>query len=162
MWLTMSKDCERIAMNQSSLAVIDASVAVYSIINTPMASLAMELMDDFQTKRTRLYAPRLWWYEVTSLVHKYRYDGLLTEKFAQDALAVLLSLGVNRIEEDDALCRVAFDWATQLTQKPAYDSFFFATAERLSAEFWTADQRLVNRAQQLGISWVHWMGENPH
>jgi predicted nucleic acid-binding protein len=152
----------RIAMNQSSLAVIDASVTVYSVINTPLASQAERVMEYFQHHQTRLYAPRLWWYEVTSVVHKYWFDGLLTEKNAQGALTILLSLGVNRIEEDDPLCRAAFDWSTRLTQKPAYDSFYLATAERLGAEFWTADQRLMNRAHQLGISWVHWMGENLH
>jgi predicted nucleic acid-binding protein len=146
-------------MNKSSLAVIDASVAVYSVINTPMASLAENVMNYLQKNKTKLYAPSLWWYEVTSVVHKYLFDGLLAEKFAQDTLTIILSLAVNRIDEDDDLCRAAFDWATRLAQKPVYDSFYLATAELLGADFWTADQRLVNRAHQLGIGWVHWMGE---
>jgi hypothetical protein len=29
----------------------------------------------------------------------------------------------------------------------------------MGAELWTADQVLVNNAQQIGASWVHWMGE---
>lgn len=147
-------------MDSSPLAIIDASVAVYNVINTPLAPQAESVMAYIQSRQTRLYAPGLWWYEVTSVLHKYWFDGLLTEKNAQAALAILLDLGINRIEEDDTLCRAAFDWATRLAQKPAYDSFYLASAERLGAEFWTADQRLVNRTQQLGIPWVRWMGDS--
>jgi predicted nucleic acid-binding protein len=146
-------------MNKSPVAVIDASLAVHSIMNTPMTSLAENVMAYFQNNRIRLYAPSLWWYEVTSVVHKYLFDGLLTEEFAQNTLKLILGLAINRVNEDDALCRAAFNWATRLTQKPAYDSFYLATAELLGADFWTADQRLTNHAHQLGIDWVHWMGE---
>jgi hypothetical protein len=27
------------------------------------------------------------------------------------------------------------------------------------AELWTADQRLANGAQQVGVTWVHWVDE---
>ena len=57
------------------------------------------------------------------------------------------------------LCERAFDWATRLNQLPVYDSFFLALAEKLDAEFWTADRRLVNGARQVGVEWVHWVGE---
>lgn len=146
-------------MDNSSLAIIDASLAIYSVINTPMTLQAENVMGYFQKNRVRLYAPSLWWYEVTSVVHKYLHDGILTEAFAQDTLTILFNLAINRIEEDDILCRSAFDWAARLAQKPAYDSFYIAAAETLGADFWTADQRLVNRAHQLGVDWVHWMGE---
>ena len=55
--------------------------------------------------------------------------------------------------------RIAFDWATRLRQKGAYDGFYLAAAEQLGAELWTADQALVNNALQVGVSWVRWMGE---
>jgi predicted nucleic acid-binding protein len=89
------------------------------------------------------------------------FDSLLTEKFAQDTMTIIFNLAINCVDEDDALCRAAFDWATRLAQKPAYDSFYLASAELLGADYWTADQRLTNRAHQLGINWVHWMGEPP-
>ena len=37
--------------------------------------------------------------------------------------------------------------------------FYLAAAEQLGAELWTVDQALVNNAQQIGASWVHWMVE---
>jgi predicted nucleic acid-binding protein len=63
------------------------------------------------------------------------------------------------------LCRPAFAWASRLEQHTTYDagckehSFYLALAERLGASLWSADQRLVNRAHQLGADWVHWIGE---
>ncbi len=36
----------------------------------------------------------------------------------------------------------------------AYDGFYLAVAERKGAELWTADEKLVNRAKQLNISWI--------
>lgn len=148
-------------MPKPATAVIDASLAIYSVINSPMTAQAAAIFDHFQENRTRLYAPRLWWYEVPSVVHKYLFDGLLTEAYAEEALTILLNLAVNRVDEDDSLCRSAFSWATRITQKPAYDSFYLAAAELLDADLWTADQRLAQRARQLGIDWVHWVGEKP-
>jgi predicted nucleic acid-binding protein len=66
------------------------------------------------------------------------------------------SLGVQQV---DVSVRIAFDWATRLRQKAAYDGFYLAAAEQLGAELWTADQALVSNALQVGASWVHWMGE---
>jgi len=57
------------------------------------------------------------------------------------------------------LCERAFDWATRLNQRLVNDSFFLALSEKLDAEFWTADRRLVNGALQVEVEWVRWMGE---
>jgi len=32
-------------------------------------------------------------------------------------------------------------------------------AEELGATFFTADKRLANSAQQLGVGWVYWIGK---
>jgi predicted nucleic acid-binding protein len=51
------------------------------------------------------------------------------------------------------------DWASRLEQSKAYDGFYLAAAGQVGAELWTADQRLRNRARQLGVSWVHLIDE---
>ena len=104
-----------------------------------------------------LCAPGLWWFEVTSVIHQYRFANLITEAIAFQALELLTTgLGVQQV---DVSIRAAFDWATRLHQKAAYDGFYLAAAEQLGAELWTADRALVNNAQQIEASWVHWMGE---
>jgi hypothetical protein len=48
----------------------------------------------------------------------------------------------------------------QLAFKPkSYNGFYLAVAERKGGEQWTAIERLCNRAQQLGLSWVRWIEE---
>jgi predicted nucleic acid-binding protein len=61
---------------------------------------------------------------------------------------------------DLSLCRAALNWASRLQQRRAYDALYLALAERMQTEFWTADKRLANAAQQLGVTWVHWIGES--
>jgi predicted nucleic acid-binding protein len=83
----------------------------------------------------------------------------LPDSSRADRLFDQLLLRRVRLAAPRQLCRSAFEWATRLGQKAAYDCFYLAAAERLGAEFWTADERLSNRASQLGAVWVHWMGE---
>jgi predicted nucleic acid-binding protein len=82
---------------------------------------------------------------------------LISEETAYTALNLLGDLSVQPVEVPT---RAAFDWATRLRQKPAYDGFYLAAAEKMGAEFWTADRALANNAHQIGAGWVHWMGES--
>jgi predicted nucleic acid-binding protein len=63
-------------------------------------------------------------------------------------------LGVEVVASDLDLCKHALAWAERLGQSKAYDGFYLAAAERYGAELWTVDGRLLNRARQLGVSWV--------
>jgi predicted nucleic acid-binding protein len=141
----------------TSSVVIDASLAVFSVLNTTHSAAAARAMDHLAQRGDVPCAPGLWWFEVTSVVHQYRFANLITETLAFQALELLTGgLGVQRV---DVSIRSAFDWATRLRQKAAYDGFYLVAAEQLGAELWTADRALVNNAQQIGAGWVHWMGE---
>ena len=141
----------------NSQVVIDASLAVYSVLNTPLSLTATRVMEQLTHKGSQPCAPGLWRYEVTSVIHRYHFSGLISDSIAYTALELLtVELGVQLI---DVPVRAAFDWATRLRQKAAYDGFYLATAEQLGAELWTADQALVNNARQAGANWVHWMEE---
>lgn len=137
--------------------VLDANLAVYSVLRTPHSPPAARVLERLAHAGAQLYAPRLWWFEVTSVIHKNLFAGQISDKVAYIALnLVTLGLGVQPV---DVQARSAFDWATRLRQKAAYDGFYLAAAEQLGSELWTADQALVNNALQVGASWVHWMGE---
>ncbi|MDO8971581.1 MAG: type II toxin-antitoxin system VapC family toxin [Saprospiraceae bacterium] len=141
----------------NSSVVIDASLAVFSVLKTPHSAEAARVMEHLALRGCVLFAPGLWWYEVTSVIHRYVFASMLTEAIAYQALELLMAgFGVQPV---DVSMRSAFDWATRLRQKAAYDGFYLAAAEQLGAELWTADHSLVNNAQQIGASWVHWMGE---
>jgi predicted nucleic acid-binding protein len=142
-----------------SPAVIDAGVAVLRVLNTPARDMAVALWDRFLQEAIVLSAPRLWSYEITSTIHKYVFDQVLTVADGQDALRIMFAFGVNLIAEDESLCLSAFAWATRLNHRPAYDAFYLALAEKLNADFWTADRRLCNNAKGMGIDWIHFIGE---
>lgn len=142
----------------TSSVIVDANLAVYSVLNTPHSSIAARTLQQLNQRGVQLCAPSLWWCEVTSVIHRYHFAGLISDSTAYAALELLtVELGVQPI---DVKARVAFDWATRLRQKAAYDGFYLAAAEQMGAELWTADQALVNNARQAGAAWVHWMGES--
>jgi predicted nucleic acid-binding protein len=49
----------------------------------------------------------------------------------------------------------ALHWAERIGHSKAYDAQYLALAESLSAEFWTADVRLVHVLEKLDVSWIH-------
>jgi predicted nucleic acid-binding protein len=67
----------------------------------------------------------------------------------------LMALEFQRIAPTLTLHQSALLWAERLGQSKVYDAQYVALAESLSAEFWTADQRLVNSLRSLGVAWVH-------
>lgn len=137
--------------------VVDASLAVYTVLNTPFTAAAAQTLVHLSERGSQLAAPGLWWYEVSSVIHRYQYAGLITPAVAYAALDLLtVQLGMQPVKVTE---RAAFDWATRLGHKAAYDGFYLAAAEQLNGELWTADQSLVNNARHLGVGWVHWMGE---
>lgn len=137
--------------------VIDSNLAVMVVADTTRSEAAERLIDRLGREGYQLLAPRLWRYEVTSTINKYRADKLID----RDRVAVTLSTALSFaqvIDEDMALCQSALIWAERLGQWAAYDGFYLALAERLGAEFYTADERLANRAQQVGAVWVRGLG----
>ena len=146
-------------MTTSQVAVVDAGLTVFLLLDTPFSEMASRVWQQFQEKRTELFAPFLWEYEVTSVIRKYQYDKLIDLDEADQALNTAFKLSIKLHSVNPSLWRPAFRWARVLNQRVAYDGFYLALAENLNAPFWTSDQRLVNSARQAGIEWIHWMGD---
>jgi predicted nucleic acid-binding protein len=142
----------------NSSVVIDAGLAVFSVLNTSQSEMAASALEGLVHRGLQLCAPWLWWSEITSVLHRYCFDGLISEDMAYAALNLLA--GDLTVQPVEVPARAAFDWATRLRQKPAYDGFYLVAAEKMSAELWTADRSLANNARQVGAGWVHWMGES--
>jgi predicted nucleic acid-binding protein len=113
----------------------------------------------WRASAAEVYAPQLWLFEVISVLRQSVYSGTLDSSEAEAGITTALSLEVTLVAADDDLCRSALRWAERLKQRAAYDGFYLALAGRLQADFWSADQRLINAARQTGVRWVHWVGE---
>jgi predicted nucleic acid-binding protein len=148
-----------IATTKSSVIVIDAGLGVLQVAADRLSERAELLWTRWIQDGIEVCAPHLWLYEATSVIHKIYMQHMIGEDIAQQALEALLGLNVTFYDDNPETCRGAFHWATRLNQYPAYDGYYLALAEQLNAAFWTTDHRLVSRARQLGISWVHWVGE---
>ncbi len=145
----------------SSSVVVDASTAVFLVLESPLTSQIETLWRGWIRAGTRICVPYLWLNEVTSAIHKVYMLKAFSEEKAQLALDAVLALGVELQPENVELCRDAFRWATALKQLAVYDGFYLALAERLGAEFWTADRNLFNHARQLDLAWVHGLASEP-
>lgn len=146
-------------MPKSSTVVIDAGIGIFQVIDDPFSDLVANLWIGWIQDDLTVCAPTLWLNETTSILHKIYMQKLISEERSWEALEALLNLSIEFVTADTEMCRKAYQWASQLNQNQAYDSFYLALAEKLDAEFWTTDQRLVNRARQINIDWAHWIGE---
>ena len=139
--------------------VVDSSLAVFTVVDSELSQLATRAWNHLLTSSADFFAPGLWVYETTSVIRKLNSFGKITESEAEKALIILDQLSIQFIPDEIQLRKSALKWAIRLRQKSAYDGFYLAGAEQLGAEFWTADHSLFKNAHQLGVGWVHWMGE---
>ena len=112
-------------------------------------------MEGWRRDSARLCAPLLWEYELATAVCKAVALGMFDQQQATAAMESLLGLQVERVSPDLAMHTAALFWADKLGQVVAYDAQYLALAERLGADFWTADRRLSRRAGEAGANWVH-------
>ena len=134
--------------------VVDAGVVVAQVISTADSPRVARLWDLLQSGRVLVYAPALWRYELTSVLRRYVYDGLLTEADADGAVRRAIDLGILGLNESPEFHVAALRWASRLSHRAAYDSFYLAAAEMLGTVLWTCDGKLTRRAQQIGAPWV--------
>jgi predicted nucleic acid-binding protein len=84
---------------------------------------------------------------VTNVLRRYAVLGVLLPREAEQLLEAAFQLGIS-LYGDGSLHRRALQLAEVLSLPAAYDAYYLALAERLGAEFWTADRRLVRAVQE--------------
>lgn len=118
------------------MIVVDASALLELLLGTPRAErLAARLLTDEQ----RLHAPHLIDMEVTSALRRLTLSKHLPVARAEEALADLQVLGIERHAHTDLMSRV---WALR-NSLSAYDACYVALAEALDASLITCDAKLA-------------------
>ncbi len=139
--------------------VVDANLVVNTALNLPES--LERFWERINQEQITPCAPRLWMSETTSAVRAYLAQKQINVEEAEQALLTIHALHVEIVDEDKALCLRALELAGMLNQSKAYDAFYLAVAEKMDAEFWTADERLYNRCRNdLSLEWVHWINES--
>jgi predicted nucleic acid-binding protein len=139
--------------------VVDANLIAALILPLPYSDQAALRITAWKRAGLELLAPVLMEYEIVAILRKAVVAQWLTTDLAVEAIGKILALNVRCIAPTPGLHERALHWAAQLGHSKAYDAHYLALAEQEGIEFWTADRRLVNGAQQAGVQWLHWIGE---
>lgn len=140
----------------SSCTCADAGLVI-RLVAYPDDAPVRNLWQHWRDERRVIAAPTLLYYEVTNVIHRYRHAGLLSAAAAALALDAALAVPI-QLHGDPALQVAAKALAERFALPAAYDAHYLALAERLDAEFWTADARLA-RAVQPSLPRVHHVAE---
>jgi predicted nucleic acid-binding protein len=117
---------------------------------------ALALRDDFLLRgEVDLVAPTLFAYELTNGIHAAARRLRLAARTADAVLQSLLECEVALVAPD---AERILKTARRLGLSP-YDAAYVELAERLDAEFWTADGHMHRAASEL--KWVRWIGDYP-
>ena len=138
--------------------VVDASLTIRLVIPTAADDGVAALFANWFSDGVRLLAPDLWQAECVSAVRGLVHGRHLSAEEGYRALDDVPALEIEILPMAHAQAHAAFDWASRLGQRRAYDGFYLALAEA-AADLWSADLRLVSSARQVGASWVHAPGE---
>ncbi len=138
---------------------MDANLTLGLFLSLPYSSYAERVFYNWWESRKELYVPLLWEYECVSGLRRAVVVGQLTPAEAQEILLDILKLKPQTVAPTSELHQLALVWAERLRQNKAYDAHYVALAENLGAELWSADRRLVDNLNSLGVVWAHWVGE---
>lgn len=143
----------------SSPVCLDASFIVHLLLSEETAVRADSLWEQWHRAGQALVAPTLLYYEVSNVLHRYVTGGILSQTEAMTLLDTALSLDI-KLYGDAGLHRRAVQLAESFSLPAACDAHYLALAERLGAEFWTADRRLV-KAVRDNLPWVNLLTAEP-
>jgi predicted nucleic acid-binding protein len=126
----------------SSWICVDANVVIRLVTGGEHSERIASLWSEWREDGRAIAAPTLLYYEVSNALRRYVAVGELADAEAREALDAALELGVIVLGDAD-LHRQALEIAKRFQLKAAYDAHYLALAERLGAEFWTTDARLI-------------------
>lgn len=122
---------------------IDTSLWIPYLIPEPLQPQARALVKPWLEANEYLVAPAFAWAEVGSVLRKKVRLGLLTPAQATGFYNDFCQMPVNYLDSETIRGRT-WELAEQFSLATLYDAAFLAVAELEPADFWTADQSLLN------------------
>lgn len=122
---------------------IDTSVWIPYLIPETLQPQARSLIVPLLTSNVRLVAPVFVWVEVGSVLRKKVRLGAITSAQAEGFYDDFCQMPVDYLDSDTIRVKT-WTIAKQFSLATLYDAAFLAVAELEEAEFWTADQSLLN------------------
>ena len=129
-----------------TVVIVDTSLAVKWVAVESDSPLAIRLSESWSRARTVVSAPDLMPFEAANALYGKAYWGHVSYDEAKDMMANLMAVPIV-YHQSASLHSRAMELAEVLGQDMVYHSFFLALAEFMDCEFWTADKRFYNAAQ---------------
>jgi predicted nucleic acid-binding protein len=139
----------------ANVAVVDASLVTMWALLEPLSARAHALANEWSRAGTRLIAPAFMLAEVTNAVYKRAWRGELPLDEVEEALELILALGIG-LEESADVHREALALAHGLRRPSTYDAHYLVLADLHGCEVWTGDERLYNAVggQFPALRWI--------
>lgn len=140
----------------NNIICIDASFLVCLITSDSEDTPFARLWQQWQTERRTFVAPNLLYYEITNAIYRSHKAKQITSEEAKQVLEDIFSLDIILYDASQLprFHQQAFELAENLGLAAAYDAHYLVVAERLEADFYTADRRLYNSVKN-SLSWVY-------
>jgi predicted nucleic acid-binding protein len=135
---------------------VDATIVIRRVA-FPEDAPVQRVWDTWEEVKAELFAPSLLYYEVTNGLYRYQKQGWLKPETVAVSLDAALSLPIELVGELD-LHRQARTIAERYNLPATYDAHYLAVCERMGADLWTSDQRLVNTLKPFQVEWVRQVG----
>ena len=147
-------------VSRAPVTVVDASVAVKWLFDEEWSDQAHALLEWHTRAAEPLVAPALLPNEVANAIHRRLRRGLIANAEAAAAVVTATRILENRVEllTPPNLTWDAYAFAGAHGLPAVYDALYVVLAQRLGAELWTADQRLLG-VVGVAAPWVRWIGD---
>jgi len=139
--------------------VVDANLVVALFLPLPYSASARDQIAAWKRAKVELLAPTLFEYEVHASLYRAMVANPAAYHEVRRVIQAAHALNVHCLPPSPELHERALYWAERLNHSRTYDAQYLALAEQEHVDLWTADRRLANGARQIGVQWVHWIGE---
>ena len=137
--------------------VLDANILLRLILPSQRDPAAAALWQLCATTDTNLVIPSQGVSEAMSAIRNSVYSGVITEEDGERFFAELRSLA--HLMQVEITQFGAGEAAKHFNRPRTYDCEFYALAEQIGADFWTADDRFVNAMGSRRPDWVKRLSE---
>ena len=141
---------------QTSSICVDASFIVRLLVPDRFSEEAEQRWLEWEQAGTKLVAPTLILFEVSSTLRRMVFLKALSSKRGDEALSDFRQINLH-ISHDRPVHTLAWQLAKHFKQSRTYDMTYLAVAQLNDCTFWTADERLYNSVRH-ELAWVNWIG----
>jgi predicted nucleic acid-binding protein len=136
---------------------IDASAIVALLTTERFTAPVTDLWKSWIEDDSRILAPALLGYEVTSALYRKVICATLDPQDCQAALEQFVAMDIEYIHLPELHFK-ATTLAKKFNRPNTYDAYYLALAEHFSCQLWTADERLFNIVRGK-YEWIKWIEE---